>query len=279
MLDRKVRVKALVELGNRNYLLTLGAAEQALLAQPGQFVMLKCAPNLNDNPLLRRPYSILDLDRSHRTKRPRGLVLLVKDVGIGSHALAKLQPGHEVFVLGPQGRPFNVSLEAGSRIAVACLVAGGIGIAALYLLACRLLEVGVRPVLFYGGRTARDLVVANYFEGLGMDTFYATEDGTRGEAGMVTRPLENFLRARVRSGIHIYACGPWAMMKATNELAVRFQVPCEVSLEARMGCSLGACMGCVVRTLNDSGEEEYLRVCLEGPIMESRRIDWGTPPI
>ncbi len=279
MLDRKVRVKALADLGGRSYLLTLRAAEQARLAQPGQFVMLKCAPNLNDNPLLRRPYSILDVDRSPRTRRPRGLVLLVRDVGVGSHALATLSPGQEVFVLGPQGRPFNVSLETGSRVAVACLVAGGIGIAALYLLACRLVEVGVRPVLFYGGQTARDLVLADYFERLGMDTFCATEDGTLGEAGMVTRPLENFLRARVRSGIRIYACGPWAMMRATHELAVRFQLPCEVSLEARMGCSLGACMGCVVRTLNNSGEEEYLRVCLEGPIMDSRRIDWETPPI
>ncbi len=279
MLDRKVRVKNLAELGGRNYLLTLGAVEQARLVQPGQFVMLKRAPNINDNPLLRRPYSVFDVDRSPRTTRPRGLVLLVKDVGVGSHALASLSPGQEVFVLGPQGRPFNVSLTTVSEVAVACLVAGGIGIAALYLLACRLLEVGVRPVLFYGGRSARDLVLADYFERLGTEAFYATEDGTLGEVGMVTGPLERFLRARLRGGVRLYACGPWAMMKATHELAVRFQVPCEVSLEARMGCSLGACMGCVIRALDDSGEEQYLRVCLEGPIMDSRRIDWETPPI
>jgi dihydroorotate dehydrogenase electron transfer subunit len=184
-----------------------------------------------------------------------------------------------VFVLGPQGRPFNVTLETKNRVAIACLVAGGVGIAALYLLARRLLEVGVRVVLFYGGRSAADLVLRDYFERLGLEALYATEDGTLGERGVVSRPLESFLRGRVRSGVRLYACGPWGMMKASHELALKFQVPCEVSLEARMGCSLGACMGCVVRTFDDDGEEQYLRACLEGPIMDSRRIDWETPPI
>jgi len=279
MLDRRIRVKGLKKLGGSSYLLILKAAEQARLVLPGQFVMLKCAPGLNDPPLLRRPFSVFDTDPSPRTNKPRGLVLLIKDVGVGSHALAALTPGQEVFTLGPQGRPFDVSLELGSRVAVACLVAGGVGIAALYLLARRFLEIGVKPVLFYGGRSAADLVLREYFERLGMDTWYTTEDGTLGEAGVVTRPLETFLRGRVRSGVRLYACGPWEMMKATHAVAQKLQVPCEVSLEARMGCSLGACMGCVVRTLDDAGDEQYLRVCLEGPVMDSRKIDWGTPPV
>jgi len=68
------------------------------------------------------------------------------------------------------------------------------------------------------------------------------------------------------------------MMKAAHDLSVKHRVPCEVSLEARMGCSLGACMGCVVRAFGADGEEQFLRVCLDGPIMDSRKVDWNTPP-
>jgi dihydroorotate dehydrogenase electron transfer subunit len=118
-----------------------------------------------------------------------------------------------------------------------------------------------------------------YFERLGLETHYTTEDASVGEAGLVTSPLERFLRSRIRAGVRVYACGPWAMMKAAHDLAVRYNVPCEVSLEARMGCSLGACMGCVIRAFGDDGEEQYLRVCLDGPIMDSRRVDWDTPPV
>ncbi len=279
MLDRRAKVRRVRELGGRNYLLTLASPEQARLVQPGQFVMLKCAAGLNDNPLLRRPFSVFDVDPAPRTGRPRGLYLLVRDAGKGSHLLAALKPGAEVHTLGPQGRPFDVSPGSRGPFAIGCLVAGGVGIAALYLLARRLLDAGIRPVLFYGGRAERDLVLREYFEGLGLETHYATEDGSHGEPGLVTSPLDRFLRTRVRSGIRIFACGPWQMMRATHALAVRYGVPCDVSLEARMGCSLGACMGCVVRTVDEQGEEQYLRVCLEGPIMDSRRVDWETPPL
>jgi dihydroorotate dehydrogenase electron transfer subunit len=279
MLDRKIKVREISNLGGGNHLLTMNSPEQARLVQPGQFMMLKCAAGLNDNPLLRRPFSVFDVDLTPGAGRPRGLVLLVKEVGAGSRMLAALKPGQEVDVLGPQGRPFEIAPAAQGRVSAACLVAGGVGIAALYLLARRLLQNGVTPVLFYGGRTAADLVLREYFERLELETHYTTEDASIGEAGLVTSPLDRFLRSRIRTGVRVYACGPWAMMKAAHDLAVKYKVPCEVSLEARMGCSLGACMGCVVRTFDDDGEEQYLRVCLDGPIMDSRRVDWDTPPV
>jgi len=279
MLDRKVKVRRIQDLGARNVLLTLASPEQGRLAQPGQFAMLKCAAGLHDNPLLRRPFSIFDVDTDPRTGRPRGLDLLVKEVGSGSRLLAGLKQGQEVYVLGPQGRPFEISAAATSRISLACLVAGGVGIAALYLLARRLLEAGVRPVLFYGGRAENDLVLRDRFERLGIETAYCTEDGSFGERGLVTSALDRFLNTSMRAGVRIFACGPWAMMKAAHGLAVRFKVPCDVSLEARMGCSLGACMGCVVRAFDSAGDEQYLRVCLEGPVMNSRQVDWDTLPL
>jgi len=278
MLDIKAKVKQVKDLDRGNFLLTLRSPEQARLVQPGQFVMLKCAEDIDANPLLRRPFSIFDVHPDARTGRPTGLDLLVKDVGTGSHKLTLLRPGGEIFVLGPQGRPFQTPSEMKNRVGAACLVAGGVGIAALYLLARRLQATGVPPILFYGGRTAEDLVLRDYFERIGIEIVCSTEDGTAGERGFVTAPLERFLKARGRSHLRLYACGPWAMMRATHELALRYGVPCEVSLEARMGCSLGACMGCVVRSWDEKQEEQYIRVCLEGPVMDSRIIDWETSP-
>lgn len=278
MLDKKVRVKEIRDLGARNYLLTLRSPEQARITQPGQFVMLKCVEALSDPPLLRRPFSIFDILRQPRSGKPAGLVILVKDVGTGSHKLARLRPGEEIYSLGPQGRPFHITAEMRNRVGVACLVAGGVGIAALFLLAQSLIQQNVRPVLFYGGRGMEDLVLRDYFERLGIEIFYTTEDGSLGERGLVTVPLEKFLRGHRRPDLRVYACGPWDMMRAAHQLAVRYQVPCEVSLEARMGCSLGACMGCVIRGFDKHGEEQYFRVCQEGPIMSSRIVDWDTSP-
>ena len=82
-----------------------------------------------------------------------------------------------------------------------------------------------------------------------------------------------------RKNIPVYACGPWGMMKAVHELSVQHELQCEVSLEARMGCSLGACLGCVVGSRDSNGEEQYLRVCQDGPVMNSRLIDWDTVPL
>ncbi len=279
MLDRKVRIRRVRELGARNYLITLSAPEQARLTQPGQFVMVKCAADINDAPLLRRPFTVFDLDPHPDTGRPTGLDLLVKDVGAGTHRLVRMRPREETWVLGPQGNPFHTSAEMRHRMRFGCLIAGGVGIAALLLLARRLLELEVVPVLFYGGRSIHDLVLREHFEGLGIDTHYTTEDGSAGQRGVVTTPLESFLQRHSRQGLRMYACGPWAMMKAVNALAQRFGVACEVSLEARMGCSLGACMGCVVRCRANDGEGRFLRVCQEGPIMDSASIDWDVQPL
>ncbi|PYU89016.1 MAG: dihydroorotate dehydrogenase electron transfer subunit [Acidobacteria bacterium] len=279
MLDKKLKVKEIRDLGARNYLLTLISPEQARLTRPGQFVMVKCSGDVQDLPLLRRPFSVFDIRNNPRTGKPAGLDILVKNVGAGTRRLAEARPGDEVHVLGPQGVPFRIPGSMQDRKHTACLVAGGVGIAALLLLARELISLQITPLLFYGGRHLADLVLREHFEQLGIETFYTTEDGSYGERGLVTLPLERLIKARSRVGVHIYACGPWSMMKACHEVSVRHGVPCEVSLEARMGCSLGACMGCVVHAWDQRGEDQYLRVCLEGPVMPSGIVDWNTPPL
>ncbi len=279
MLDRKVKIKELRDLGSQNYLLTLSAPEQARLIRPGQFVMLKCVENVEEDPLLRRPFTIFDIRTSARGGKPTGMDLLVKEVGLGTRKLTQLRPGLSIACLGPQGRGFQVSPEMRNRVEIACLVAGGVGIAPLYLLAKSLLAQNVKPTLFYGGATAAGLVLREYFENLGIETFYSTEDGSLGERGLVTGPLAEFIRRRRRAAMRMYACGPWGMMKAAHRISAQAGLPCEVSLEARMGCSLGACLGCVVRCKNDQGEGQYLRVCQEGPVMSSSAVDWDVAPV
>src|SRR5437867_1415030 len=279
MLDKNVRVKEIRPLGARNYLLTFHSPEQARLTRSGQFLMVKCAEDVEANPLLRRPFSVFDIRRHARSEEPFAMDILVKDVGRGTHRLAQLKPGDRVHALGPQGIPFRIPEEMRDRRHRACLVAGGVGIAALLLLARDLISNRVTPILFYGGRTKADLVLREHFERLRIEKSYTTEDGSLGERGFVTEALEHFMKRRSREKIRIYACGPWGMMKASHEIAARYGIPCEVSLEARMGCSLGACMGCVVHAWDQRGEDQYLRVCLEGPVMPSGIVDWNTPPL
>ena len=278
MLDRKVKVKELRDLGARNYLLTINTPEQARLARPGQFVMLKCVEEVDENPLLRRPFTIFNIHRSTRSGKPSGLELLVKDVGFGTHKLTQVRAGQMLDCLGPQGRGFQLSADMRNRLQTACLVAGGVGIAPLLLLAHALLAQNVKPILFYGGARAADLVLREHFERLGIEAFYTTEDGSLGERGIITQPVARFL-AKIRKEIRVYACGPWGMMKAVHGLSVQANVQCEVSLEARMGCSLGACLGCVVGSKDSAGEDQYLRVCQDGPVMNSRLIDWDLVPL
>ncbi|MEJ2110986.1 MAG: dihydroorotate dehydrogenase electron transfer subunit [Acidobacteriota bacterium] len=279
MLDKKVKIKSVQDLGSDNYLLTLGAPEQARFTRPGQFFMLKCVEDVDENPLLRRPFTVFNILRHARSGKPTGLELLIKDVGTGTRKLVHMKSGQSIQCLGPQGRGFHISAEMKNRVDMACLVAGGVGIAPLYLLARDLMRVNIRPILFYGGANVSDLVLREHFEQLGMDTYYTTEDGSHGDRGLVTEPLRQFLKKQGHRNIRMYACGPWGMMRAVHTLSTRKKLPCIVSLEARMGCSLGACLGCVVRSRNARGEEKYIRVCQEGPVLESGLIDWETEPV
>ena len=279
MLDKKAKVKDIRDLGAQNFLLTLSTPEQARLVRPGQFIMLKCVENVDENPLLRRPFTIFNICRHTRSGKPVGLELLVKDVGIGTHKLVQARPGQELDCLGPQGRGFQVSAEMRNRTEIACLVAGGVGIAPFFLLAQNLLAQHVKPILFYGGARIADLVLREYFERLGIEAAYTTEDGSFGERGLVTQPLAQFLKAHAHRDIRVYACGPWGMMKAVHTLSAQHNLQCEVSLEARMGCSLGACLGCVVHSRDQQGQDQFLRVCQDGPVMNSRLINWDTVPL
>lgn len=264
--DVDARIAANHRLSDACNILEVEAPAIARETRPGQFVMVK--PALGGEPLLRRPFSVFEILRNE-AGTVTGLSLLSKQVGTVTRALFEAEPGGRLQCLGPLGVPFTV-VDPPAR---AWMVAGGVGLAPFATLAEALSARGVETTLFYGGRSSADLYRTPFFERLGVRVVLATEDGSRGERGRVTAPLERELRAAGGGPVMIYACGPTAMMRAVAAAAARAERPVEVSLEPVMGCGLGGCYSCVVRVLD--GGARFVRACLEGPVFEGNRVSWA----
>lgn len=255
------------ELPGDYFLLGLDAPAQAARTRPGHFYMLGMpGARLSHDPLLNRPISALDV-RPGPDGAPAEILFLIKKVGRGTRLLGRVRPGDRLLCHGPLGRPFP-DPPAGARLS---LVGGGVGIAPLYLCARewgRTAEV----TLFYGGRTAAELPMAGAFAETGIRCGrLVTEDGSRGEAGLVTAPFADF--ANQGAVDLIYTCGPNPMMEAVFRIAAEQEIPVWVSMENRMGCGLGACLGCAIPVQTEGGTT-MLRVCREGPVFDGRSIAW-----
>lgn len=247
--------------------IALEAPALAALAAPGQFVMLKTAPGLD--PLLRRPFSIFELLRDDEGAL-RGLSVLNKRVGVGTRLLYDAQPGDQISCLGPLGQPF-VPVDAPAQ---AWMVAGGVGLAPFVTLAEALAARGTEMTLFYGGRSAADLYYAEWFEAQGARLVLTTDDGSRGEPGRVTGPLERELAAlSPEAAVTLYACGPTPMMRAVADLGAAHARATFVSLEPVMGCGMGGCYSCVVR-VHRPGGTHLVRSCMEGPVFDASSLVW-----
>jgi dihydroorotate dehydrogenase electron transfer subunit len=253
-----------------HFLLTLEAPSIARAARPGQFVMLQVREGRD--PLLRRPMSICRVLPGRRGR----IQILYKVVGEGTRHLSRQMVGGSLRTLGPLGNGF--ALEAAPRPGRRAggrpiLVAGGIGIAIFPFLAERLLRAGLRPLLLFGARTRRDLVGLSLFRARGISMRLATEDGSAGARGYVTRLLQPLLENEPRiAGPPLYVCGPTPMMRAVGAIASDAGVSCQLALESQMPCGIGVCLGCVVRCRGESVDPVYRRVCTEGPVFEASRV-------
>lgn len=258
-----------------HFLLSLKSPSQAQAVRPGQFAMLRL-PGHSD-VLLRRPMSIYDVKAAGADSGNGAAVLqfLYKVVGRGTRLMAELKPGDETGLLAPLGHGFFEEDYLNEAIGVdeVLHVAGGIGIAALLLPAKSLASHGIKQRLFFGGRTQWDLVGTEDFAPLAPEQVLATEDGSRGHHGYVTLPLREHLRNNLNRKFLLMACGPWAMLHAAVELASEFGHRCLVSMENRMGCGLGVCLGCCIRVQGE-GHGAYQRVCTEGPVFWSDQVVW-----
>jgi dihydroorotate dehydrogenase electron transfer subunit len=237
--------------------LVVRAPEIAPLVQPGQFAHVRIPPL--KEALLRRPFSIFQVSGG-------ALSILYKTIGRGTEALSRMRPGEELSLIGPLGHGFTVPPPAGET---PILVAGGYGMAALYLLAQRSPQKGIA---FVGGRRRADILCEEEFRALGWEVRATTEDGSYGEKGLVTQALLTELKRRA-PGRKLFACGPTPMLKAVSRLAAQFKLPAELSLDEHMGCGIGVCLTCVVPIKTGDGWE-YQRTCTEGPVFDSRQIAW-----
>ena len=213
------------------------------IERPGQFVQLQL-PGL----YLRRPFSVCD-------REGESFTLLFETVGQGTGQLRGLEPGASLDVLTGLGSGFDLSAGGDAPL----LIGGGTGLSPLYGLAKALKRQGKRPAALLGFNTAADVFYEEEFRALGIETIVTTVDGSRGVKGFVTAAMD-----RAHTGF--FTCGPEAMMKAVCEASDR---PGQLSLDRRMGCGFGACMGCTVRTKNG-----LRRVCKDGPVFSSEEVLW-----
>lgn len=222
-------------------------------ARPGQFTMIR-GTEWGDAPLLPRPMSYLSGGQTPS--------MLVKVQGEGTLRMGRAEPGEPFALLGPLGNGWRAHDPTKRQI----LVGGGVGIAPLLFLARELIAQGSKPVLLYGGRTARDLPLAEDAIEL-CEVEFSTEDGSRGILGRVTDLLPRYMT----SDAEVFTCGPDRMMAAIAEKCAQQKISCEVSLEAPMACGFGICLGCAIPTSGGG----YLYACAEGPCIDAQRIDWN----
>lgn len=253
MIEERARVVSLTHSGKDIHLLKLFAPKVTGEARPGQFVMVHVGAN--KEYVLRRPFSI------HRCLHTE-FEILFRVSGKGTLDMTHLRPHDELDVIGPLGRGFT-PVEDAKRIA---LVAGGMGIAPLVFLLEDGLPSGAKVHVAVGARTASEMGDYRALK-LGSTKFIATtDDGSFGTRGRVTDVLNELILLRPDV---MYACGPVAMLKKVAEACVAARVPCQVTLEAMMGCGVGACLGCAVRTTGG-----YKRVCADGPVFDASEVIW-----
>ena len=239
---------------NSNCVLLVMHSETPLpMTLPGQFAELR----VDNTPsvVLRRPISVHSFDAEKNE-----IGFLVQVVGDGTRWLASLKEGDKVNTLMPLGNGFTMPEKSGERY---LLVGGGVGSAPLYYLAQELKNKGCDFALLIGARSAMDLYRRDAYEALGR-VEYTTEDGSLGEKGYVTNHsmlAEKFDR--------IYTCGPKPMMLAVAKYARENGIECEVSLENKMACGLGACLCCVEDT-----KEGHKCVCTDGPVFSIDELKW-----
>lgn len=247
-------VREALNVGKQFVLLRLTSENPLPEMLPGQFVEVR----VDETPsvLLRRPISIHYYD-----KKANELGLLVQLVGNGTRWMATLKAGDVLNVVLPLGNGFTLPADNTVR---PLLVGGGVGVAPLLYLGMKLKEMGVAPTFLLGSRTENELMQIAEFEKVGR-VFITTENGAVGEQGYVTQhsvlACEQFDQ--------VYTCGPKPMMVAVARWAKGAGVACEVSLENKMACGVGACLCCVEDT-----KEGNVCVCKEGPVFSIDKLSW-----
>jgi dihydroorotate dehydrogenase electron transfer subunit len=237
--------------------------------KPGQFVMIRIA-GLSE-PFLGRPISIYSF---RRIKSSTEIELLYRVAGKGTQIMAGLIKESQVEVHGPLGGSYAVFPEKENIV----FIAGGIGVAPLSLLAQYLSKnVCVEPArmsFYLGAQTAKDIVGLDKLSALCYKILICTDDGSKGRKSFVTQAFADDVKKYNPLNTVVYACGPKGMLKALAGIIGKTEFHCQVSLEERMACGTGACMGCAVAVKGKSGDVAYRRVCSDGPVFNLADVVW-----
>lgn len=230
-------------------------------AKPGSFIEIRVSEQLD--PFLRRPISIYNLDREN------GILEFIFQVkGKGTEILAKREVGKQIDIVGPIGYG-TFKYESYQNIAI---IGGGIGVFPLYELA-KCAKADNKNVTTYLGFRSKDFVVLEEeFKKVSHQFVLTTDDGSYAQKGFAI----NFLEKDIEEGKidAIFACGPLPMLKAVQKLAIEKNIPCQISLEEKMACGLGVCLGCAVKTAKSPKEApEYWHVCKAGPVFNAKDVE------
>lgn len=230
-----------------------GAAVQE--AKSGQFLMIKAGDG--SDPLLGRPMGLNIIDKEREVF---GIVYQV--IGKGTQAMAKLRPGDTFSFTGPWGNGWQPS----PSLKKAALIGGGAGIAPLLPLAEELFAQGCALDIYLGASHINRLFDQEKLAKLGR-VMVATIDGSLGQQGMVDEFLPHDQPYEM-----VFSCGPKSMLEKVAAWSEGLKIPCRISMEERMGCGIGTCMGCVCTCKDEDGSHAYRRICREGPVFDSREV-------
>lgn len=218
-------------------------------AKCGQFLHINCGAST----FLRRPISICDAEN--------GKVRFIFEVkGEGTRELAKFEIGDYIDVMGPLGHGFEIKDSVKKPI----IIGGGIGVFPLYKLAKQ-----IDATVFLGFRSKDRVVMEEEFNSVSDMVIVGTDDGSYGYDGYIASAMDGYLN--MHECDMIYSCGPMPMLKAVKKIAEERGIKCQVSLEQRMGCGIGACLVCSCKT-HKEGTDKYAKVCTNGPVFYSEEV-------
>lgn len=261
LVNETARILSNEQVGPRLYLMALASPAIAGAIEPGQFVHMR-VPRMEAH-ILRRPFSVYARDAQAGT-----LEVLYQVVGFGTDHMTALAAGEECELIGPVGATWNPPASGHCL-----LVGGGVGAAPLFMLCERICASDAAVDVVLGAQTASALVCRERYAALlGGEPRCATDDGSYGRAGFCTSLVSEALAEAAAAGApydYVAVCGPEPLMKIVAGLAADAGVRCEVSMEKRMACGIGACLSCVVDTVD--GKK---RACVDGPVFDARKVVW-----
>ena len=247
------KIKATVfsqeQLASDVFSMWLEVGNMASEAKPGQFISVY---SNDDSKLLPRPISICEIDKENGSLR-----IVYRVVGYGTKEFSGCKAGDTLEIMGPLGNGYTLKKNK------AILVAGGIGVPPLFGAAR---QCGKNATVAVGFRNKNFVILEDDFRAAGCDLRIATDDGSYGHHGLVIDLIQDVHPDK------IFACGPKVMLRAVTEFAKAHNIPCEISLEERMACGIGACLGCAVELYDENGETYMGHVCKDGPVFPAERV-------